>query len=180
MNNTLVYLQNVIENRARRSVLPFFIIGTFHLFRIVDSPRWLIFISPKLNDVFIKVNFHEKNILLSRGSLWTLDEGWVFVRSDKRGAAALFIWVPTELVHRFCVLFNLNNVNLGGIKAAFVEAKKLRVGKAKKAALWVRIKKQVRKGKFPPTRKIPYVRRERERYFLINKSLPSFCLRKNT
>ena len=76
MNNTLVYLQNDIENRARRSVLPFFIIGAFHLFRIVDSLRWLIFISPKLNDVFIEVNFWKKNILLYR-SLWTLDEGRV-------------------------------------------------------------------------------------------------------
>lgn len=57
MNNTLVYLQNDIENRAGDPFHFFFIIGAFHLFRIVDSALTHFYILKKLNDVFIEVIF---------------------------------------------------------------------------------------------------------------------------
>lgn len=95
MNNTLVYLQNDIENRG---VLPFFIIGAFHLFRIVDSLRWLIFIPPKIEWRIYRSEFLWKKIFCYTQARYVRSLGVEVYESNKRVATELFIRTPLILV----------------------------------------------------------------------------------
>lgn len=122
MNNTLVYLQNDIENRERRSVSPF-----FYYWNVLLVPHywpytkcWLILCFSKKYQSDLSASASSILVMAMR----TCDDGRTFVQNDKRDTASLDCINNFQHFGNLCTCLawitwfiwnNLNSDNLVGI-----------------------------------------------------------------